>query len=245
MEVKVLTIVESIMAANDERARKNQDRLNKHNILAINVMASPGAGKTSLILQTIDRLKATTKIAVIEGDVASKVDAVKVHERGVPVIQINTSGGCRLDANMTEYALNNLPLEEIELLIIENVGNLICPAEISIGEHKKVMLLSLPEGDDKPYKYPLMFTGADVVLANKIDLLPYLDFNITAFNRTVTGLNPEVNIFPISCKTGDGLEAWLSWLQGEINRRKNPWLAGETVEGCNDKGIINESLKVG
>jgi len=245
MEVKVLTIVESILAANDERARKNQDRLNKHNILAINVMSSPGAGKTSLILQTIDRLKAKTRIAVIEGDVASKVDAVKVHQRGVPVIQINTPNGCHLDASMTENALNNLPLEEIDLLFIENVGNLICPAEFALGEHKKVMLLSLPEGDDKPYKYPLMFTEADVVLANKIDLLPYLDFNITAFNQAVTGLNPEVNIFQVSCKTGDGLEAWLSWLQVEINRMKNPRLAGKTVEGCNGKGIIDESLEVG
>ncbi len=220
MEVKVLTIREDILGANKEKARRNQDRLDKHGILTVNVMSSPGAGKTSLILQTINRLKPKTRITVIEGDVASKLDADKVHQQGIPVIQINIPGGCHLDANMTENALNNLPLEEVDLLLIENVGNLICPAEFALGEHKKVMLLSVPEGDDKPYKYPLMFTEADVVLVNKIDLLPYLDFNITVFNQAVTGLNPKVKIFQVSCKTGEGLEAWLSWLQGEIKQLK-------------------------
>ena len=221
MEVKVLTIHEDILGANKEKARRNQDRLDKHGILTVNVMSSPGAGKTSLILQTINRLKPKIRVAVIEGDVASRIDADKVHQQGVPVIQINIPGGCHLDANMTENALNNLPLDEIDLLLIENVGNLICPAEFDLGEHKKVMLLSLPEGDDKPYKYPLMFTEADVVLVNKLDLLPYLDFNITAFSRTVTGLNPKVKISPVSCKTGEGLEAWFSWLEDEIKQMKN------------------------
>ncbi len=216
MEIKVL---QNILSANDAIARRNQDRLDKHGILAINVMSSPGAGKTSLILQTINRLKTKTRIAVIEGDVASRVDADKVHQQGVPVIQINTDGGCHLDANMTENALDNLPLKEVDLLLIENVGNLICPAEFALGEHKKVMLLSMPEGDDKPYKYPLMFTEADVVLVNKIDLLPYLDFNMTAFKKAVTGLNPEVKIFPVSCKTGEGLASWFSWLEDEIKTR--------------------------
>ena len=220
MEVKVLTIREDILGANTEKARRNQDRLDKYGILAVNVMSSPGAGKTSLILQAVNRLKPKTRVAVIEGDVASRVDALKVHQQGVPVIQINIPGGCHLDANMTENALNNLPLEEIDLLLIENVGNLICPAEFALGEHKKVMLLSMPEGDDKPYKYPLMFIEADVVLVNKIDLLPYLDFNITAFNRAVTGLNPGVKIFQVSCKTGEGLEEWLSWLQDGIKQVK-------------------------
>ncbi len=221
MEVKVLTIKEDILGANTEIAKRNQDRLDKHGILAINVMSSPGAGKTSLILQTINGLKPKTRVAVIEGDVASRMDADKVHQQGVPVIQINIPGGCHLDANMTENALNNLPLEEIDLLLIENVGNLICPAEFALGEHKKVMLLSLPEGDDKPYKYPLMFTEADMVLVNKLDLLPYLDFNITAFSQAVTGLNPKVNILPVSCKTGEGLETWFSWLEDEIKQMKN------------------------
>ncbi len=220
MEVKVITIKEDILGSNKEHARINQDRLDKHGILTINVMSSPGAGKTSLILQTINRLKPKTRVAVIEGDVASRVDADKVHERGAPVVQINIPGGCHLDASMTENALNNLPLEEIDLLIIENVGNLICPAEFDLGEHRKVMLLSVPEGEDKPYKYPLMFTEANVVLINKIDLLPYLDFNTAAFTQAVSGLNPKARIFPVSCKTGEGLEAWFSWLGDEIRQMK-------------------------
>jgi len=210
MEVKVLTVQEDILGANTEKARKNQNRLDKHGILTINVMASPGAGKPSLILQTINRLKPKTRVAVIEGDVASKIDADKVHEHGALAIQINIPGGCHLDASMAETALDNLPLEEIGLLLIENVGNLICPAQFALGEHKRVMLLSVPEGDDKPHKYPLMFTEADVVLINKIDLLPYVDFNITDFNQAVTGLNPRARIFPVSCKTGEGLESWFS-----------------------------------
>ena len=218
MEIKVL---QDILSANDGIARRNRDRLDKHGILTINVMSSPGAGKTSLILQTISNLKQKTRIAVIEGDIASSLDADKVHKQGVEVVQINTAGGCHLDANMTEGALNNLPLGDIDLLLIENVGNLVCPAEFALGEHKRVMLLSLPEGDDKPYKYPLMFTEADVVLINKIDLLPYLEFNIPAFHKAVSGLNPKVKIFQVSCKTGEGLEDWFSWLQDEIKKMKS------------------------
>jgi len=223
MKVKVL---QDILSANDGIARRNQSRLDKHGILTINVMSSPGAGKTSLILQTINNLKQKARIAVIEGDVASSLDADKVHKQGVAVVQINTAGGCHLDANMTENALNNLPLEDIDLLLIENVGNLICPAEFALGEHRRVMLLSLPEGDDKAYKYPLMFTEADVVLINKSDLLPYLDFNIPAFCKAVSGLNPKVKIFQVSCKTGEGLEDWFSWLEDEIKKMKPLWLKG-------------------
>ncbi len=197
MGVKILTIQEDILGANEAIAKRNQELLDKNSILTVNIMSSPGAGKTSLILQTISNLKGKANIAVIEGDIASS-----------------------LDANMTENALNTLPLSDIDLLLIENVGNLICPAEFALGEHKKVMLLSLPEGDDKPHKYPLMFTEADVVLLNKIDLLPYVDFDIPTFNKTVTGLNPTVKIFPVSCKTGDGLEEWFSWLQAEITELK-------------------------
>ena len=218
MEIKVLR---DVLSANDAIARRNQSRLDEHNILAINVMSSPGAGKTSLILQTIEKLKANTTIAVIEGDVASTIDADKVGKRGVAVVQINTAGGCHLDANMTENALNNLPLEKIDLLLIENVGNLICPAGFALGEHRRVMLLSTPEGDDKPYKYPTMFTEADVVLINKIDLLPLLDFDVTSFIKAVTGLNPEVKIFQVSCKTGQGLERWFSWLQEQLKEMKS------------------------
>ena len=221
MEIKVLTISENILGANEEKARRNQSQLDKYGILAVNVMSSPGAGKTSLILQTISQLKEKVRIAVIEGDVASTIDADKVSKQGVTVVQINTAGGCHLDANMTEKALNNLPLNDIDLLLIENVGNLICPAEFALGEHKRVMLLSLPEGDDKAYKYPLMFTEADVVLINKIDLLPYLEFNAASFIKAVSGLNPEVKIFQTSCKTGQGLEGWFSWLQARMKELKS------------------------
>ncbi len=218
MEIKVL---QDILSANDGIARRNQSLLDKHGILTINIMSSPGAGKTSLILQTISGLKQKARIGVIEGDVASTVDADKVHKQGVAVVQINTAGGCHLEANMVENALNNLPLGDIDLLLIENVGNLICPAEFALGEHKRAMLLSLPEGDDKPYKYPLMFTEADVVLINKIDLLPYLEFNIPAFHKAVIGLNPTAKILQVSCKTGEGLEDWFSWLLDEIKQMKS------------------------
>ena len=220
MGVKVLTILEDILGANAEKARRNQDQLDKHGILTVNVMSSPGAGKTSLLLQTISRLKQKARIGVIEGDVASTIDAENIKKQGVAVIQINIPGGCHLDANMIENALNNLPLGDIDLLLIENVGNLICPAEFALGEHKRVMLLSLPEGDDKPYKYPLMFTEADVVLINKIDLLPYMEFNIPAFHKAVTGLNPKAKILPVSCKTGEGLEDWFSWLLDEMRKMR-------------------------
>jgi hydrogenase nickel incorporation protein HypB len=219
--MKVITVGEDILGANEEKARRNRNRLEQYNILAVNIMSSPGAGKTSLILNTIRQLKPKVRIKVIEGDVASSVDAEKVNEEGVPVVQINTAGGCHLDANMVENALNNLSLEDTDLLLIENVGNLICPNEFALGEHRRVMLTSLPEGDDKPLKYPAMFADADVVLINKIDLQRYLDFNIEAFQKTVTGLNPKVKIFQVSCKTGEGLEAWFSWLEAAVKDRKN------------------------
>lgn len=218
MEIKIL---KGILSANEAIASRNREQLDKHGILTINIMSSAGAGKTSLVLQTIHQLKPEIKVAVIEGDVASSIDADRVSQQGAPVVQINTDGGCHLEANMIENALNNLSLDGIDLLLIENVGNLICPAEFNLGEHRKIMLLSTPEGDDKPYKYPLMFTEADLVLVNKVDLLPYLNFNIGAFNKAVTGLNPDVKIFPISCKTGEGLEAWFSWLKNEIKQIKS------------------------
>jgi hydrogenase nickel incorporation protein HypB len=185
-------------------------------------MSSPGAGKTSLILETIERLKGKVRVGVIEGDIASTIDADKVNKLSVPVIQINTAGACHLDANMIEKALDNLPLDTIDLLFVENVGNLVCTAEFALGEHKKVMLLSVPEGDDKPHKYPLMFTEADVVLISKIDVLPHFDFDTKAFSRSVTGLNAASRIFPVSAKTGEGLEAWLKWLEDELRKMKKP-----------------------
>jgi len=214
MTIKVLTIKEDILGVNDEKARLNQELLNKHHILMVNIMSSPGAGKTSLIMETIKGLKDIVRFGVIEGDIASSIDAEKVSQEDVPVIQINTAGGCHLDANMVEKGLNSLPLEALDVILVENVGNLVCTAEFNLGEHKRVMLLSVPEGDDKPFKYPLMFIQADVVLVSKCDVAPYFDFNFDNFDKAVNGLNPKARIFPISSKTGEGIDAWLSWLEG-------------------------------
>jgi len=182
-------------------------------------MASPGAGKTSLILETIKRLKGKTRIGVIEGDISSSLDAEAIGKEGVPVIQINTGGECHLDANMLSSALSNVPLPDIELLLIENVGNLVCPAEFILGEHKKVLVSSTPEGDDKPFKYPLMFDIADAVLINKVDLLPYLKFDAGAFSQAIRGINEKAEIFQISCVTGQGIQEWVSWLLAQMSRR--------------------------
>jgi len=216
MKVKVL---QNILDANDQIANRNRQVLDKAGVLAINIMSSPGAGKTSLILQTIARLKDKVRIAVVEGDIASTIDADRIGKEEISVVQINTGGACHLDANMVSNALDSLSLEDIDLLLIENVGNLVCPAEFKTGAHKQMMLLSIPEGDDKPYKYPLMFTESEVIILNKIDLLPLLDFDINAFRQAVTGLNPRVKIFPVSCKTGEGIEEWISWLESELRGR--------------------------
>ena len=216
MEIKVL---KDILSANEQIAERNRKLLDSKGVFAVNLMASPGAGKTSLILETIKGLKGKTRIGVIEGDVSSSLDAETIGKEGVPVIQINTGGGCHLDANMISNALSNMPLQDIELLLIENVGNLICPAEFTLGEHKKVLISSIPEGDDKPFKYPLMFHKADAVLINKIDLLPYLKFDTRVFSQAVRGINEKVEIFPISCSTGQGIQEWVSWLLTQMSRR--------------------------
>jgi len=221
MTVKVIKVGEDILGANEEKAKANKKRLDKYGILTINIMSSPGAGKTSLIMSTIKHMREKARIAVIEGDVASSVDADKINEMGIPVVQINTAGGCHLDANMVESALNDLPLQDADLLFIENVGNLICPNAFVLGEDKRVMISSMPEGDDKPYKYPAMFADSDVVLLNKIDLQPHLEFDVDGFKKTVTGLNPDVIIFPVSCKTGAGMEAWFAWLESAVKGKKN------------------------
>jgi hydrogenase nickel incorporation protein HypB len=220
MTIKVVTVGEKILGTNDAKAEENKKRLEKHGIFTINIMSSPGAGKTSLILATIKRFSQDTRIGVVEGDVASSIDAEKVNALGIPVVQINTGGGCHLDAFMVEKGLNNLNLEEIDLLFIENVGNLICPNAYLLGEDIRLMIASIPEGDDKPYKYPAMFADSDVVILNKTDLQPYLDFSEKSFRQVVTGLNPDVVIFPTSCKTGSGLTAWFNWLEGKLKKKK-------------------------
>jgi len=207
-----VTIIEQVTKANDQIAAQNQALLDQTKTVAVNLMASPGAGKTSLLMRTVEALRGKLSIGAIEGDTASQVDADKVATTGVPVIQINTGGGCRLDANMVRPALEELPLDEIDLLLIENVGNLVCPAGLALGEHVNVVIASTPEGDDKPYKYPGMFLAVDTVVVNKIDLLPYLDFDMAAFEGLIAGLNPEARILPVSCATGEGLDAWTEWL---------------------------------
>ena len=216
MEIKVL---KDILSANDQIAQENRQLLDSNGVFTVNVMSSPGAGKTSLILETIRRLKGDVKIGVIEGDVSSSIDAETIGKEGVPVIQINTGGECHLDASMIYRALSNLPLQDIELLFIENVGNLICTAEFAIGAHKNLVISSTPEGFDKPLKYPLMFTVADIVLINKIDLLPHVNFDTDTYKKTVKNLNESVEIFEVSCTTGQGIDRWLSWLQNQLRNR--------------------------
>jgi hydrogenase nickel incorporation protein HypB len=213
MEIKV---VKDIMGANDQIAQKNRQLFDQNKVFVVNVMASPGAGKTSLILETIKRLKGKVKVGVVEGDISSSLDAEAIGQEDVPVVQINTGGECHLDANMTASALGSLPLDRIELLLIENVGNLVCPAEFRIGEDIRILISSTPEGDDKPFKYPLMFHEADAVLINKIDLLPYLKFDVDAFTKAIKGINQRAKIFPISCTTGQGIDEWVSWLSGQV-----------------------------
>jgi hydrogenase nickel incorporation protein HypB len=215
MEIKVL---KDILGANEQIAVKNRELLDSNKVFAVNIMASPGAGKTSIVLQTIRALEDNVRIGVIEGDISSSIDAETVAKEGVPVVQINTGGECHLEAFQVQNALNNLPLVDIDLLLIENVGNLVCPAEFNLGEHRKVLIASIPEGDDKPFKYPLMFNTVDALVLNKIDLLPYVKFNVDAFTKAVKNINAKVEIFKVSCTTGDGVQSWAKWLNIQMRR---------------------------
>ncbi|MCL7451416.1 MAG: hydrogenase nickel incorporation protein HypB [Anaerolineae bacterium] len=210
-----LAVVEQILSANDRIASENHKLLERHGVLAVNIMASPGAGKTSLILRSIEGLRGRLRVGVIEGDVAGRVDADKVAETGSPVVQINTGGGCHLDAPQVSSALERLPLDEIDLLFIENVGNLICPTGFALGEHLNVMIAHVPEGDDKPIKYPGMFTVVDALILNKVDLMPYVDFSHEAFQTAFRALNARAPLFDVSCRTGEGIPAWMEWLQSQ------------------------------
>ena len=210
-------IVKRIMDANDRLAQNNQAILDQHHVYGINLMASPGAGKTSFILETIKRLPAGIKLGVIEGDTAPvTIDADKIVAAGMPAVQINTGGDCHLDANMIEMALAELPIEDLDLIIVENVGNLICPAAFQLGTHANVLIASVPEGDDKPYKYPNIYRGLDVLIINKIDLTPYIDFRMDYFQQGVELLNPGLKTFALSAKTGEGFEAWIAWLTDKV-----------------------------
>jgi hydrogenase nickel incorporation protein HypB len=211
-----VTVLQNIMNANDQIAAQNKVLLEKNKVIAINVMSSPGAGKTTLLLETIRRLKNKVRIAVIEADIASTIDADKISREGVPAIQINTGGQCHIDANMVGKGLEQLALKDIDFLFIENVGNLVCPAEFKIGTQKSVMLLSIPEGDDKPYKYPLMFSTVDAVLISKMDYLPFSDFNLETFSQAVKGMNPKAKLFRVSSRSGEGMDDWIGWLESLI-----------------------------
>lgn len=214
-------VVEKILNANDQVAGLNRVKLDEKRIFSINLMASPGSGKTSLILQTIQGLNAKMQIGVIEGDTAPvTIDADKILAAGMPAVQVNTGGECHLDAVMIDRALNALPLGNLDLVIVENVGNLICPAAFNLGTHANVLIASVPEGDDKPYKYPNIYRGLDVLIINKIDLLPYVSFNMEYFQQGVELLNPGLVTFPVSCKTGEGIEKWIDWLQLRVNQQK-------------------------
>jgi hydrogenase nickel incorporation protein HypB len=222
MSVEKVQIVEKILDANDQMALENQQVFDREGILAINIMASPGAGKTSLILRTIEGLSPQYKIAVIEGDTAPvTIDADKVNARGIPVTQINTGGDCHLDALMVRKGMQALNLKGIDLVIIENVGNLVCPAAFKLGSHNNVVVASIPEGDDKPYKYPNIYRGIQCLVLNKTDLLPYVDFNLDYFKQGIRMLNPSAGILPLSSKTGEGMEAWLAWLRARIDEKKH------------------------
>ena len=212
MSSRRIPVIERIMGANDTQAAINRGTLDSYGIHAVNVMASPGAGKTSLILSTIQALAGRLRLVAIEGDLASSVDADKLRSAGIPAVQINTGGGCHLDAVQVQNALRELPLNEADLLFIENVGNMVCPVGFALGEHTRVAISSVPEGDDKPHKYPSIFANVDALVINKIDLLPYVQFDLAEFRRLVQGLNPGIAIFEVSCTTGAGIGEWADWL---------------------------------
>ena len=207
-----VTVKRDILSANDSIAADNRAQFDQAGLMAVNLMASPGAGKTSLILATAARLPEGVRMGVIEGDLASRIDADTVAAQGLPVTQINTGGGCHLDAPMVQSALTELPVADLDLLFIENVGNLVCTAEFDLGEHLAVVVASAPEGHDKPFKYPNMFARADIVLLNKADLLAVFDFDMETFRRGVEMVNPGIPIIAISCRSGLGMEEWLAWL---------------------------------
>jgi len=215
-----IPIVENILSANDQMAQKNLEIFDHAGVFAINIMASPGAGKTTFIIKTLEALQRRLRMGVIEGDLATSIDAEKAAAAGLPAVQINTGGECHLDAVMIARAIPSLPLTELDLVIVENVGNLVCPANFKIGTHINILIASTPEGDDKPYKYPGMYRGIQALIINKIDLLPYVSFDMDYFRRGVEVLNPGVVTFPLSAKTGEGMDAWADWLVNIVKSRK-------------------------
>ncbi len=217
-----IAVVRDILDANERIARENRRLFDRKGLLVMNLMSSPGAGKTSLLEQTIEALGGDLRLGVIEGDIQSSKDAERIARRGVQVVQINTGGACHLDGNMIRDALDALDLDRMDLLVVENVGNLVCPAEFHVGEDFKAMILSVTEGEDKPAKYPLMFRESKVLVINKIDLLPYLDCSVEQIREEALRVNPELVLFEVSCKTGEGLDRWVEWLKEATRARRSP-----------------------
>ena len=219
-EIRSIDVRKSILSDNENQAQVIRQHLGEKRVFLLNIMASPGAGKTSVIIQTIRRLEEQLRMAVIEGDIESIVDSEKIQAEGVPAVQIRTGGACHLDAPMVTAALDSLNLDALDLVFVENIGNLICPAEFDLGSNLQVMILSVPEGDDKILKYPLMFSVCDVLLVNKIDYLDGSDFNLELLRRRARELNPRIQIFEVSCKTGAGFDAWCGWLSEKCTAKR-------------------------
>ena len=215
-----VSVVENILSANDRIAQRNQSLLHQKKVYSINIMASPGAGKTSTLLKTLEALKGRLRLGVIEGDPAGSIDTDRAIAAGMPAVQVNTGGECHLDAVMMEDALSQLPLDDLDLVVVENVGNLICPANFQLGTHLNLVIASIPEGDDKPYKYPGMYMGMQALIINKIDLLPYVDCSMEKIREESLKINPDLIIFPVSCKTGEGMDEWFNWLKENVEKEK-------------------------
>lgn len=217
-EYKILEIKQSVFEDNDRDADLLRDELKKSRTFLLNLMSSPGSGKTTTVIRTIEALKDEMNIGILEADIDSDVDACTVAQTGTKVIQLHTGGMCHLDADMTRQGLAGLGTDDVDFVILENVGNLVCPAEFDTGAVKNAMILSVPEGDDKPLKYPLMFSIVDVLLINKIDAMDYFDFDIEKVRKTVTKLNPDIKIIPISARTGEGIKEWADWIRAEVSK---------------------------
>ena len=216
-DFKIIEVKQSVFADNDADAERLRQQLKEEKTFLLNLMSSPGAGKTTTLKRTIDMLADEMKIGVMEADIDSDVDARAISETGARTIQLHTGGMCHLDADMTRQGVTEIGANDLDLVVLENVGNLVCPAEFDTGAVKNAMILSVPEGDDKPLKYPLMFSVCDVVLINKIDVMPYFDFDLEKCRENIRLRNPEAKVIPISAKTGEGVDAWADWLRTEVN----------------------------
>jgi hydrogenase nickel incorporation protein HypB len=214
--MSIVTVERKVLEKNDELALQNRKVFQQHGLFVVNIVSSPGSGKTSILERTLEHLKNKIHVAVIEGDVQTDFDAQRVATFGVPVVQIVTNGGCHLDAKLVQDALSHIDLKGVQLLVIENVGNLVCPANYDLGEHVKVVVASTTEGDDKPLKYPTMFRNASVLLINKIDLLPYVNCNLTELKTNAFKINPKLNVFETSCTTHEGIAEWCHWLEKQV-----------------------------